>query len=83
MKITFKMYASLAQYLPPEAKYNMVDIEIDESCSIHELLASHRVPRESAHLILINGVYILPEDRDRPIFKPADVLAVWPPVAGG
>ena len=51
--------------------------------SIHTVVDTYHVPRESAHLILVNGFYILPEDRDKPVFKEGDVLAIWPPVAGG
>lgn len=77
------MYASLTQYLPAEAEQNIVEIEVDNDCSVHDIIDRFRVPRESAHLILVNGVYILPEDRDSPILKEHDVLALWPPVAGG
>lgn len=83
MKITLKMFVSLAQYLPSSAVRNIADIEIVADASVHQVIDYHQVPRASAHLILINGVYVLPEDRDRPIFKPGDVLALWPPVAGG
>ena len=77
------MYASLTKHLPPEAERNIAQIEIPDEISIHALIDRYHVPRESAHLILINGLYIEPEDRDRPIFKAGDVLAIWPPVAGG
>jgi len=83
VKITFKMYASLVQYLPPEAERNIVEIDVDAQCSVHDVIDRFRVPRESAHLILINGVYVVPEDRDKPLLKEHDVLALWPPVAGG
>lgn len=83
MNITFKLFASLAQHLPPEAVRNIARIDISPTATVHEVLDRYHVPRASAHLVLINGVYILPEDRDRPIFNDGDALAVWPPVAGG
>ncbi len=83
VNITLKMYASLAKHLPPDAERNMVAIEIDEQASIHDVIDRFNVPRESAHLVLINGVYVPPEERDQPAFTAGDVLAVWPPVAGG
>lgn len=83
MQITFKLYASLTRHLPPEADKNIVQIEIDPDTTVHAIIDRYNVPRESAHLILINGVYIIPEDRDKPILKAGDVLAIWPPVAGG
>ncbi len=42
------------------------------------------VSREKAHLVLLNGVYLTPEQREQSAFiKAGDTLAVWPPVAGG
>lgn len=84
MKLTFKMYASLVQYLPPEAERNIVQIDIDPAASVHDIIDRYQVPREKAHLVLVNGVYIEPEQRDEPgLLKEHDVLALWPPVAGG
>ena len=83
MKITLKLYASLASYLPAEAEQNIIAIDVEPKASIHTVVDAYQVPREAAHLILVNGFYILPEDRDKPVFKEGDVLAIWPPVAGG
>ena len=77
------MFVSLAQYLPSTAVRNIAEIEIADRGTVHEVIDSLHVPRAAAHLILINGVYVLPQDRDRPIFQAGDVLAIWPPVAGG
>lgn len=83
VKITFKLFASLAQYLPSDAVRNIVEIEIAPDTTVHEIIDSYHVPRASAHLILINGLYVEPEDRDRPMLQAGDALAIWPPVAGG
>jgi len=40
-------------------------------------------PRELAHLVLLNGIYVAPEQRNLVSIKEGDVLAIWPPVAGG
>lgn len=83
MNITFKLYASLTQYLPAEAVHNAVEIEIEDSCTVNAVFERYQVPREAVQLVVVNGVYVLPEHRDQAIFKADDVLAVWPPVAGG
>ena len=83
MKITFKLFASLTQYLPAEAVRNIVEIDIEPGTTVHEIIDRYHVPRQAAHLILINGLYVEPDDRDRPIFQAGDALAIWPPVAGG
>ena len=42
-----------------------------------------RMPPKLVHLVLVNGKYIKPEDRDTTTLVEGDVLAIWPPVAGG
>jgi len=81
--IHFKLYASLADYLPQEAHGNQIDVELPDNVTPNQIIDRFKVPREQTHLILHNGVYIKPEDRDRPLFQDGDTLAVWPPVAGG
>lgn len=83
VKITFKLFVSLAQYLPSEAVRNIVEIEIAPETTVHEIIDRFQIPRLAAHLILINGLYVEPQDRDRPMLKAGDALAIWPPVAGG
>jgi sulfur-carrier protein len=83
VEIHFKLYASLSRYLPAELQGNGLDVEVPDDSTPHDVLDCHGVPREQAHLVLLNGVYIQPADRDKPVIKPGDTLAVWPPVAGG
>ena len=83
MKITMKLYASLGQHLPPQAERNEVVLDIAEGTSILSVLDAHNVPRESCHLVLLNGVYQAPFERGESRLKDGDHLAVWPPVAGG
>jgi len=35
------------------------------------------------HIVLVNGVYVAPADRATRTLAEGDVLAIWPPVAGG
>ena len=83
MKLTLKLYAGLTDYLPPDAVDNKLIIEISEHITAYELIDRYRVPRDMAHLVLLNGVYVNPEDRNRAMFNDGDTLAIWPPVAGG
>ncbi len=41
------------------------------------------MPPKLVHLVLVNGVYIPPEERATRTFVEGDVLAIWPPIAGG
>lgn len=81
--INFKLYASLTDYLPADVDGNLVSIELPDNATPHEVIDRFRVPRQEAHLVLLNGVYIKPEERDQPAFAEGDTLAIWPPVAGG
>lgn len=84
MKITFKLYATLQHLLPPGAVKNAVEIEVSESATLNEIIDRFKVPRDLAHLVLVNGVFHCRSDRDLPqALKENDVLAIWPPVAGG
>jgi len=84
MPITFKLYATLGDLLPANAVRNVSKIDIDENDSLNSIIDRYHVPRELAHLVLINGVFVCDADRDKPgAMKKDDVLAIWPPVAGG
>ncbi len=83
MRITFKLYAGLGKYLPAGAHDNMISAEIDPGTSAHAVLLRFNVPLERAHLVLLNGVYLNSAERDSHSLRDGDVLAAWPPVAGG
>ncbi len=84
MDITFKLYASLGQYLPPEAGYtNQIALNVAEGATIAQVVEPYGMPPKLVHLVLVNGVFIPPEQRASHALKPGDVLAIWPPIAGG
>lgn len=83
MKVTFKLYASLGQYLPNGAKRNEISVDVDEGTTIEMLLSRYNVPRESCHLVLLNGVFQPPSKWGKAELGNGDALAVWPPIAGG
>jgi sulfur carrier protein ThiS len=84
MNITLKLFASLTDYLPVESKYtNMVTLNVAEGTTIGNIIERHSLPPKWVHLVLVNGVYIYPEQRAKHILVEDDVLAIWPPIAGG
>jgi hypothetical protein len=83
MKITLKLYASLMPYLPETDQRHAVDIEIDPSDPPYKVIDAMKIPRELAHLVIVNGIFVCGEDRNKAQFKEGDVLAMWPEVAGG
>lgn len=83
MQVTLKLYASLGAYLPPHAERNEAIVDVAEGTSIKALLDHYQVPRESCHLVLLNGIFQAPAVRSNVVLKAGDAVAVWPPVAGG
>ena len=46
-------------------------------------IAWQPAPPRLVHLVLVNGRYIEPEKRLSTTLAEGDVLAIWPPIAGG
>jgi thiamine biosynthesis protein ThiS len=83
MKIVFKLFANLSQLLPPGACGNTQELEISPQTTIDEILKTQQIPEESAHLVMVNGIFVASNERSSRTLQEADELAVWPPVAGG
>jgi sulfur carrier protein ThiS len=84
MQITFKLYASLTQHLPVEARQgNQIPLDIPEGTPIAKIIEPFGMPEKLVHLVLVNGVYVPPAERLTFVPKQGDVLAIWPPIAGG
>jgi len=83
VRITLKLYALLGKCLPAGAKDNQIDLDVADGIAVTQVLRDHGVPLEHCHLVLVNGVYIAPGERDAHVLQDGDALAVWPPVAGG
>jgi sulfur carrier protein ThiS len=84
MKVVLKLYATLSDYLPQEARRtNRIEIDVEPGITVNELVERQRVPPRLAHLVLINGVFVPPESRANRALRANDELAIWPPVAGG
>lgn len=83
MRVTVKLYATLGDYLPAGSRNNRVELEVAEKASVSEVLAPFALPPRLTHLVLVNGVFIPADERVDCTLKDGDVLAVWPPIAGG
>lgn len=84
MKIQFKLFASLTDYLPEQGRDgNVVELEVAPGTTISDLVQRYALPAAQVHLVLVNGAYIAPEHRSQRVLEPGDALAIWPPIAGG
>ena len=84
MQITFKLYASLGEFLPADKRRgNEMALEVATAATIAQIIEPFKLPMKQVHLVLINGSYVAPEDRATRALQEGDVLAIWPPIAGG
>lgn len=83
MQVTLKLFASLSEFLPAGHHNNQIALDVPEGITVSALLDQYHLPPKLVHLVLINGAYVEPGDRPTKTLVQNDVLAVWPPVAGG
>jgi molybdopterin converting factor small subunit len=84
MKITFKLFATLTDYLPPQARHaNAIELEVAPNASISQIVEPFALPPKLVHLVLVNGLFVAPAERLSRTLKEGDTLAIWPPIAGG
>ena len=84
MKVRLKLFATLTAHLPPEARRaGLVDLEVAPGTTVQGLIQQHRLPPQLCTLVLINGLFISPQEQSGWALNEGDVLAIWPPVGGG
>ncbi len=84
MRVTLKLYATLTDHLPAHARRdNTVELDLAEPATIASAIAPFSLPPRLVHLVLVNGVFVPPEERAARALRDGDVLAIWPPIAGG
>jgi len=84
MRVTLKLYATLTDYLPASARRdNLMPLDVAESATITSVVEPLALPPRLVHLVLVNGVFVPPAERAGRALHDGDVLAIWPPIAGG
>lgn len=88
MKVTFKLYAMLADHLPSQYEGrardgNALELDVSEGTTVRQLVEQFRLPPRLVHLVLIDGRFIPKQERDARALVEGETLAIWPPVAGG
>ena len=84
IRVTLKLYASLAQYLPQTGRRSdAVALDIAASATLADVVGRFGVPPAACFLVLVNGVFLPPGERATARFADGDTIAIWPPVAGG
>lgn len=84
MNITFKLFATLGDYLPASVRPgNEMPLQVPDGATVAQVIESFALPAKWVHLVLVNGHFIAPEVRATQALVDGDVLAIWPPIAGG
>jgi molybdopterin converting factor small subunit len=84
MKITFKLFASLVSHLPPGARAtHRVELDVEPGTCVLDVIRHHHIPEALCAIVLVDGVWIARADRATTALAEGQVLAIWPPVAGG
>lgn len=88
MKITFKLFAMLADHLPNEVDGarrdgNQIALQVPEGTTVQQMIERFNLPAKLVHLVLVDGRYIEPANRASRVLQEGEALAIWPPIAGG
>ena len=84
IRVTVKLYASLMAFLPEaNRKSHTTELDVPDHATLDEVIAPFGMPKAQVFLVLVNGIFIPPSQRAGYRFEDGDVLAIWPPVAGG
>jgi sulfur carrier protein ThiS len=84
MQVTLKLYATLADYLPPAARStHAIELDVPASTTLDALTVPFNLPSKLTHLVLVNGVFVPRGNRSTHRLNDGDVVAIWPPIAGG
>jgi sulfur carrier protein ThiS len=83
IRITLKLFALLAGYLPDGATRNQVELSVPANSTPMSIMSSLHLPIASCALVVINGTFVHVADRATRRLVDGDVLAIWPPIAGG
>jgi sulfur carrier protein ThiS len=84
MKITLKLFASLTARLPAEARSNhKLELDVDPGTTVLGVIRRQGIPEALCAIVLIDGHWVARPDRATRVLAEGQVLAIWPPIAGG
>ena len=84
MKITLKLFASLAARLPAEARSgHAIDLDVEPGTTVLDVIRHYHIPETLCGIVLVDGAWVARSERAHRALSEGEVLAIWPPVAGG
>jgi sulfur-carrier protein len=79
VRVQVQLFATLAAFLPPDSRDGAAMLDVPDRSTVHDLIERLGLPAELERVMLVNGGDATP---DRTL-HPGDVVAVFPPLAGG
>jgi sulfur carrier protein ThiS len=84
MRIALKLFASLVDRLPPEARpTHRIELDVDGGATVQDVIRRQGIPDELCAIVLVDGHWVDRRDRATRVLVEGEVLLIWPPVAGG
>ena len=84
MKVALKLFASLTAHLPPEARAShSIDLALAPGTTVLDVIRRQGIPEALCAIVLVDGEWVARQDRATRALSEGEVLAIWPPVAGG
>ncbi len=74
MVVEVKLFATFR-----EGRFNERDLELPEESSLRDLLKYLKIPEKDAKILIVNGLAVSVEHK----LSSLDIVAIFPPIAGG
>jgi molybdopterin converting factor small subunit len=79
VKVRLRLFATLADYLPPDADGDGITLALPDDATVADSLAQLRIPMGEPYLTVVNGDNAGP---DR-LLADGDEVTLFPPLSGG
>jgi molybdopterin converting factor small subunit len=79
LKVRLRLFANLAEYLPPDADGDGVTLETPDGALVSDVLAPLGIPERVPFLSIVNGHEV---EGSHPLHD-GDELVAFPPLSGG
>ena len=80
MRVEVRLYATFAKFGPSQRAGEPLDVELEDSASLTNLIHKLAIPEGDVHLVIVNGRIL--HDHTQGL-QNDDRVALFPPVGGG
>jgi molybdopterin converting factor small subunit len=83
MHITLKLFAMLDHLLPPGSVDHTAELDVPPDTTARHIIEKFRIPPPLAHLVMIDGIHLLPKEVESRLLREGETIYIFPPIAGG